>query len=54
MKLLTILLKQVNLQNPFAVFKPTGLTKFSLLEKINSNQNLKSNEIIEKQNLLIE
>ena len=24
---------------PFAVFKPTGLTKFNLLEKINSNQN---------------
>tara|TARA_B100000123_G_scaffold266913_1_gene239640 strand:- start:24 stop:1190 length:1167 start_codon:yes stop_codon:yes gene_type:complete len=37
---------------PFAVFKPTGLTKFSLLEKINSNQNLKSNEIIEKQNFI--
>ena len=37
---------------PFAVFKPTGLTKFSLLEKINSNQNLKSNEIIEKQKFI--
>ncbi len=37
---------------PFAVFKPTGLTKFSLLEKINSNQNLKSDEIIEKQKFI--
>ena len=37
---------------PFAVFKPTGLTKFSLLEKINSNQNLNSNEIIEKQKFI--
>ena len=37
---------------PFAVFKPTGLTKFSLLEKINSNQKLKSNEIIEKQKFI--
>ena len=37
---------------PFAVFKPTGLTKFSLLEKINSNQNLNSNEMIEKQKFI--
>ena len=37
---------------PFAVFKPTGLAKFSLLEKINSNQNLKSDEIIEKQKFI--
>ncbi len=37
---------------PFAVFKPTGLTKFNLLEKINSNQNLKSEEIIEKQKFI--
>ena len=37
---------------PFAVFKPTGLTKFSLLEKINSNQNLNRNEMIEKQKFI--
>ena len=37
---------------PFAVFKPTGLTKFSLLKKINSNQNLNSNEMIEKQKFI--
>ena len=37
---------------PFAVFKPTGLTKFSLLEKINSNLNLNSNEMIEKQKFI--
>ncbi len=37
---------------PFAVFKPTGLTKFNLLEKINSNLNLNEEEIIEKQKFI--
>lgn len=34
---------------PFTVFKPTGLTKFSLLEKMSTNTNLNSEEILEKQ-----
>lgn len=34
---------------PFSVFKPTGLTRFSLLKKISSNQILTKEEEIEKQ-----
>lgn len=37
---------------PFTVFKPTGLTKISLLEKMSSNANLNSEEILEKQNFV--
>ena len=33
---------------PFSVFKPTGLCKFSILEKINNNTPLSSTEEIEK------
>ena len=33
---------------PFSVFKPTGLGRFSLLEKINSNEELSPEEEIEK------
>ena len=33
---------------PFSVFKPTGLARFSLLEKISSNSNLSLNEEIER------
>ncbi len=33
---------------PFSVFKPTGLTRFSLLEKISSNIKLSTEEEIEK------
>jgi proline dehydrogenase len=34
---------------PFSVFKPTGLCKFSLLEKINNNTTLSAEQEIEKQ-----
>ena len=37
---------------PFTVFKPTGLTKISLLEKMSANINLNSEEILEKQNFV--
>jgi len=33
---------------PFSVFKPTGLVRFSLLEKISSNKKLSSKEKLEK------
>ncbi len=33
-----------NINTPFAVFKPTGIGRFSLLEKINSNAGLSSEE----------
>ena len=33
---------------PFSVFKPTGLCKFSILEKINNNNPLSADEEIEK------
>ena len=33
---------------PFSVFKPTGLCRFSILEKINNNSPLSANEEIEK------
>jgi proline dehydrogenase len=33
---------------PFAVFKPTGLARFKLLEKISANEKLTTKEIIEK------
>ena len=33
---------------PFSVFKPTGLARFDLLEKINNNSNLTKEEEIEK------
>ena len=33
---------------PFSVFKPTGLARFNLLEKINNNIKLSNKEIIEK------
>jgi len=35
---------------PFSVFKPTGLTKFSLLEKLSENKDLNENEKIENLN----
>lgn len=35
---------------PFSVFKPTGLTKFSLLEKLSENKYLNENEKIENLN----
>ena len=35
---------------PFSVFKPTGLARFSLLEKINSNIKLSEKEEIERKN----
>tara|TARA_B100001758_G_C18414898_1_gene618793 strand:- start:3816 stop:4976 length:1161 start_codon:yes stop_codon:yes gene_type:complete len=34
---------------PFSVFKPTGLARFSLLEKINNKQTLTKEELIEKE-----
>ena len=35
---------------PFSVFKPTGLTKFSLLEKLSENKDLNENDKIENLN----
>ena len=35
---------------PFSVFKPTGLARFALLEKISNNSNLTKEEEIEKTN----
>ena len=35
---------------PFSVFKPTGLTKFSLLEKLSEKKDLNENEKIENLN----
>ena len=37
---------------PFAVFKPTGLTKFKLLEKISNKQKLNKKEKVEKNNFI--
>ena len=43
-------IKKAKIENsiPFSVFKPTGLARFSLLEKISNNLELSENERLEK------
>ena len=38
---------------PFAVFKPTGIVQFSILEKLSANQKLNQEEQIEKKEFLL-